>query len=97
VADPATGSRHNRGAAVDLTLIKLDGTELAMPTPFDDFTEKAGRDYMDLPDDVIHNRELLQDVMARHHFRGLSTEWWHFELRTSRKYKLMDIDYSQIK
>ena len=52
VADPAKGSRHNRGAAVDLTLIKLDGTEVPMPTPFDDFTPKAHRDYMDLPAEV---------------------------------------------
>src|SRR6202042_1202677 len=49
VADPAKGSRHNRGAAVDLTLIKLDGTEVPMPTPFDDFTEKAHRNYTNLP------------------------------------------------
>jgi D-alanyl-D-alanine dipeptidase len=97
VADPAKGSRHNRGAAVDLTLIKLDGTELPMPTPFDDFTPKAHRDYMDLPPEVIHNRELLERVMEEHHFRGLETEWWHFDLRNARKYEILDIDYSQIK
>src|SRR6266496_1401556 len=45
VADPAKGSRHNRGAAVDLTLIDKNGAELTMPTPYDDFTEKAHRDY----------------------------------------------------
>jgi len=97
VADPAKGSRHNRGAAVDLTLIKLDGTELPMPTPFDDFTPKAYRDCMDLPPEVIHNRELLQRVMEEHHFRGLETEWWHFDFRGWKKYELLDIDYSQIK
>jgi zinc D-Ala-D-Ala dipeptidase len=97
VADPAKGSRHNRGAAVDLTLIKLDGTELPMPTPFDDFTPKAHRDYMDLPPEVIHNRELLQRVMEEHHFRGLDTEWWHFDFRGWKKYELLDIDYSQIR
>lgn len=97
VADPAKGSRHNRGAAVDLTLIKLDGTEVPMPTPFDDFTPKAHRNYMDLPPEVIHNRELLERVMGEHHFRGLDTEWWHFDFRDWRKYPLLDVDYSQIK
>ena len=97
VADPAKGSRHNRGAAVDLTLIKLDGTELPMPTPFDDFTPKAHRNYTDLPPEVIHNRELLERVMTEHHFRGLDTEWWHFDFRGWRQYGLLDVDYSQIK
>lgn len=97
VADPAKGSRHNRGAAVDLTLIKLDGTELPMATPFDDFTPKAHRDYMDLPAEQIKNRELLEEVMSNHHFKGLDTEWWHFDLRNARKYEVLDIDYSQIK
>jgi D-alanyl-D-alanine dipeptidase len=97
VADPAKGSRHNRGAAVDLTLIKLDGTELPMPTPFDDFTEKAHRRYMDLPPETIKNRELLERVMQDHNFHGLNTEWWHFDFKDWRNYELLDIDYSQIK
>lgn len=97
VADPVKGSRHNRGAAVDLTLIKPDGTEVPMPTPFDDFTEKAHRHYMELPPEVIKNRELLQTVMEKHEFHGLDTEWWHFDFKDWRKYDLMDVDYSQIK
>src|SRR5581483_1142335 len=97
VADPAKGSRHNRGAAVDLTLIRLDGTELPMPTGFDDFTEKAHRIYLDLPGEVIKNRELLEQVMQKHHFRGLKTEWWHFDLNHAKQYEILDIDYSQIK
>lgn len=97
VADPAKGSRHNRGAAVDLTLIKLDGTELQMPTGFDDFTDKAHRDYMDLPPEAIKNRELLQRVMEEHHFHGLKTEWWHFDLEHAGQYDILDVDYSKIK
>jgi zinc D-Ala-D-Ala dipeptidase len=97
VADPAKGSRHNRGAAVDLTLVRSDGTELPMPTPFDDFTEKAHRNYLDLPADVIKNRDLLEQVMQKHHFRGLSTEWWHFDLNHAKQYEILDVDYSQIK
>jgi D-alanyl-D-alanine dipeptidase len=97
VADPAKGSRHNRGAAVDLTLIKLDGSEVPMPTPFDDFTERAHRGYRDLPSDAIHNRELLERVMTKHGFTGLPTEWWHFDLNNWREYPIMDVDYSRIK
>lgn len=97
VANPAKGSRHNRGAAVDLTLIKLDGTELPMPTPFDDFTVKAHRDYTNLPPDVLQNRALLQRVMEEHDFRGLSTEWWHFDYKNWTNYEILDVDYSQIK
>jgi D-alanyl-D-alanine dipeptidase len=96
VANPAKGSRHNRGAAVDLTLIKLDGSEVTMPTPYDDFTEKAHRDYMRLTPEAIKNRELLAQVMTRHHFTGLPTEWWHFDLAGWEKYGLLDIDYSAI-
>jgi zinc D-Ala-D-Ala dipeptidase len=97
VADPAKGSRHNRGAAVDLTLIKLDGTELPMPTAFDDFTEKAHRKYMNLPADAIKNRALLERVMQEHEFVGLGTEWWHFDFKNWKDYKILDVDYSQIK
>jgi len=92
VADPKKGSRHNRGAAVDVTLIRLsDGTELPMPTPYDDFTPKAHRNYKDLPVEVIQNRELLERVLTQHGFVGLPTEWWHFDDRDWRNYPLLDI------
>lgn len=97
VANPAKGSRHNRGAAVDLTLIKLDGSEVPMPTHFDDFTEKAHRDYTNLPPDVLQNRALLEHVMERHNFHGLKTEWWHFDFKDWRQYEILDVSYSQIK
>lgn len=97
VANPAKGSRHNRGAAVDLTLIRTDGTELEMPTPYDDFTEKAHRKYMKLPGQVLRNRQLLEDVMTRHGFRGLDTEWWHFDYQGAMKYEILDVDYAELK
>jgi D-alanyl-D-alanine dipeptidase len=80
VSDPRKGGRHTRGTAVDLTLITTDGTELPMPSLFDDFSEKAHRNYVDASDEEIHNRELLQAVMEKHGFVGLPTEWWHFDL-----------------
>lgn len=93
VADPKKGSRHNRGAAVDVTLIRLtDGQELPMPTLYDDFTERAHRDFMQLPEEVVRNRQLLESVMTRHGFVGLPTEWWHFDFGDWRKYPLLDVD-----
>ncbi|MDB6024801.1 MAG: peptidase vanX D-ala-D-ala dipeptidase [Verrucomicrobiales bacterium] len=97
VANPAKGSRHNRGAAVDLTIIKKDGTELQMPTPYDDFTEKAHRDYKDLPAVAIKNRQLLEDVMTKHGFVGITTEWWHFDDVDWKNYDIMDIDFEKLK
>lgn len=92
VADPKKGSRHNRGAAVDVTLIRLaDGAELPMPTPYDDFTERAHRNFKDLPDETIRNRDLLEQVLTKHGFVGLPTEWWHFDDKDWRNYPLLDI------
>src|SRR5690606_7723008 len=77
VADPAKGSRHNRGCAVDLTLIRrADGSELEMPTGYDDFSDRAHHDFMDLPADVLANRERLREVMEQVGFEPLPTEWW---------------------
>ncbi len=91
VANPATGSRHNRGAAVDVTLVDSLGHELEMPTGFDDFTDRAHRDYNNLPKNEIQDRKFLQEVMERHGFVGLSTEWWHFDLKDWKKYPIVDI------
>jgi D-alanyl-D-alanine dipeptidase len=92
VANPAKGSRHNRGAAVDLTLIDLrSGQELAMPTPYDDFTSRARQDFNDLPADVIANRAKLRDAMIRHGFEPLPSEWWHFDYASWRRFELMNV------
>ena len=97
VADPRKGSRHNRGMAVDLTLVYTDGKELAMPTEYDDFSEKAHRDYMNLTGEQIKNRKILEDVMAKHGFIPFATEWWHFDYKGWEKYKVMDVDFKDIK
>ena len=92
VADPSKGSRHNRGAAVDLTLVSLaTGDELLMPTPYDDFTEKAHHDYDALPDEAKKNREKLRNVMVRHGFEPLPSEWWHYDFSGWRRFPLMDV------
>jgi D-alanyl-D-alanine dipeptidase len=78
-ANPAKGSGHNRGIAVDVTLAGLQtGKPLLMPTPFDDFTERAHHKYMQLDSIILANRALLKSVMEQHGFTALSTEWWHY-------------------
>lgn len=97
VANPAKGSRHNRGAAVDVTLANLrDGKELLMPSGYDEFSEKAHRDFKGASDEAIQNRELLERVMGKHGFVGLPTEWWHFDDANWKNYELLDIDSSRI-
>lgn len=96
VADPKKGSRHNRGAAVDVTLIRLaDGAELPMPTPYDDFTKKAHREFMDLPADALRNRALLEQVRVKHGFVGLPAEWWHFDDKDWKRYPILDVEVSR--
>lgn len=96
-ASPWTGSRHNRGCAVDLTLINLKtGKELPMPTPFDDFTKKAHTDYKNLPANVIKNRELLKRVMTKHGFNIYADEWWHYDFAGWKTHPLMDIPFEEL-
>ncbi|MDO4880002.1 MAG: D-alanyl-D-alanine dipeptidase [Capnocytophaga sp.] len=85
VANPAKGSKHNRGAAIDLTLIDAQGNELDMGTPFDFFGEKAHHTYEKLPQKVLENRKLLKNIMDKYGFRSIYSEWWHYEYRPERQ------------
>lgn len=98
-ANPAKGSGHNQGIAVDVTLVKIpSGQELAMPTEFDVFSEKAHHNYKNLPGDVIKNRELLKTTMEKFGFQALSTEWWHYSLaNTATMYEVLDLSFDQLK
>ncbi len=97
VASVWTGSRHNRGCAVDLTIINsVTGDELAMPTPYDDFTEKAHPDYADLPEDVLQNRTLLINIMEKHGFKVINSEWWHFDFSDWKNFELMNIGFEEL-
>ena len=93
VADPAKGSIHNRGGAVDLTLLDRNGNELDMGTPFDYFGKKAGHDFKDLPKAVLKNRELLKKVMLENHFTAFESEWWHYNLKDAAKTPLSDFKW----
>ena len=79
VADPTIGaSNHNRGCAIDLTLVDKEGKELEMPSEFDDFTVQANRDYSDCTEVAAQHAELLEILMEKHGFKGYYGEWWHF-------------------
>ncbi|MFA7418300.1 MAG: M15 family metallopeptidase [Melioribacteraceae bacterium] len=90
VANPAKGSRHNRGAAVDITLIDAEGNELDMGTPYDDFTERASFASKDVSEKAYTNRKLLRDVMIQFGFVPLETEWWHFDFKDWKKFGILD-------
>jgi D-alanyl-D-alanine dipeptidase len=96
-ANPAMGSNHNRGVAIDVSLIDLStAKELLMPTPFDDFTEKAHHTYTNLPAEVIKNRTLLRKTMEKYGFVALETEWWHYSLPDAKQYELLDLSFDQL-
>src|SRR5690349_11341222 len=80
VASPYRGSRHNRGCAIDMTIIDLNtGNEIPMPTPYDSFQKEAWPT-TPVKDPVIRkNRELLITVMENHGFKVNASEWWHFD------------------
>lgn len=90
VANPAKGSKHNRGAAVDLTLVDKQGKELDMGTPFDFFGQKAHHSYRQLPKNVLANRQLLKTVLAKYDFKPINSEWWHYDYRPQANAPIAD-------
>jgi D-alanyl-D-alanine dipeptidase len=95
IADPKRGSVHNRGAAVDLTVINENGKELSMPTGFDGFSEKADRNYSDISSERAENARMLENIMVKNGFKSVYTEWWHFNDTDWEKYALVNNIESQ--
>lgn len=96
VANPDKGgSKHNRGTAVDVTLVDMEGNELEMPSGFDDFTGKGSRNNKNMSENARRNMELLTDVMVRNGFTTISTEWWHFNDSDSDKYDIIDVNLEE--
>jgi D-alanyl-D-alanine dipeptidase len=83
VADPAKGSIHNRGGAVDITLVDSSGTALDMGTSFDFFGIEASHNYQNLSQEIKDNRELLKRTMMEKGFNIIDSEWWHYNLRSA--------------
>jgi zinc D-Ala-D-Ala dipeptidase len=98
VAAPWTGSVHNTGCAVDVSLVDLEtGQELEMPTEFDDFTEKAAHSFNDLPENVINNRQILRNIMTQNGFSIYEAEWWHYNFITRDGFEIMDLSFSDLR
>lgn len=97
VANPKRGSKHNRGCAVDLSLHDLRSGQLVeMPSEFDDFSEKAHRDFTGASAAAIANRARLQRYLEAEGFAGLSNEWWHFDFTGWEQFPVMDVPFNQI-
>lgn len=96
VADPSKGgSRHNTGAAVDITLVDINGNELKMPSKFDDFSVNAYRNNSKMDAEAKKNMNLLTEVMKKNGFNTIDTEWWHYEDSNFAKYKIIDVNLDQ--
>jgi D-alanyl-D-alanine dipeptidase len=89
VADPAVGSVHNHGAAVDVAVVAADGSPVVLPTAFDEFSAAAHRDHALLGERGAEARR-LQDAMTAAGFIGLPTEWWHFDAPDATNYPMSD-------
>jgi D-alanyl-D-alanine dipeptidase len=82
VANPSKGSIHNRGGAVDITLVDFEGKELDMGTSFDFFGKEASHNYPGFSKEIMSNRKLLRKTMKKAHFNSFDSEWWHYNLKT---------------
>lgn len=97
VADPKKGSRHNRGAAVDLTIVDLSsGRPVPMPSYYDDFSHKAHHSYQGGSAQARANRSKLKSLMEKHGFQPLSNEWWHYDYKGWEKYPILDKSFSEL-
>jgi len=96
VTPPKKGSMHNRGYAVDATLVDLEGYEQDMGTSFDFFGKRAHHDFLELPADILERRNILKNAMAKYGFKHIRTEWWHYAYRGpySSPFILADFQWS---
>ncbi len=97
VADPAKGSVHNRGCAVDLDLVRAaDGSVAAMPSEYDDFSERSHADYPGVTPETRRHRDLLRAAMEAEGFKVAKEEWWHFDHASSRDYPNLNLPFEAI-
>ena len=97
VANPAKGSKHNRGAAVDLSMYELaTGKEADMPSAYDEFTDRAAPSYTGGTAEERARRDLLRAEMEKEGFVVDTGEWWHFNYKGWETYPILDIPFEQI-
>ena len=93
VANPKKGSVHNRGGAVDITLVTLNGESLDMGTDFDFFGWKGYHDNFNFDDKILKNRKLLKETMEEFGFKSVRSEWWHYNMIGAYKYKVANFNW----
>lgn len=97
VADPAKGSRHNRGCAADITLYDLkSGAAVEMPSLYDEMSERAYPDYPGGTAEQRKLRGLLRDAMEKEGFQVYEYEWWHFDYKDWRRYRVANVNFEAI-
>jgi len=98
VANPARGSKHNRGCAVDLTLFELStGKEVLMPSGYDEFSERASPSFEGGPPEARQRRDLLRAAMEAQGFKVIREEWWHFDYQDWKEYRIQNIPFKKIR
>src|SRR6204780_381182 len=97
VADPATGSKHNRGCAVDLSLYDLKtGKEVKMPSGYDEMTDRAFADFTGGTPEERARRALLRQAMGKQDFQINPKEWWHFDYPDWKKYPIFNVKFEDL-
>jgi zinc D-Ala-D-Ala dipeptidase len=94
VANPAQGSMHNRGAAVDLTLMDINGNELDMGSDYDFFGRASHTDNYNFPEEILANRKILREGMEAFGFSVIQSEWWHFNFYGMGRPPLLNTDFN---
>jgi len=98
VADPAQGSRHNRGCAVDLSLFDLKtGKEVVMTSGYDEMTERSHINYTGGTDEQRRLRDLLRAAMETEGFAVYEPEWWHYDYKDWKEYPILNISFSDLR
>jgi D-alanyl-D-alanine dipeptidase len=97
VANPKSGSRHNRGCAVDLSIVDLaTGKEADMGGAYDEMSKRSYVTYEDGPRDALKRRDILRNAMEKEGFFVYPWEWWHFDFKDWRDYAVLDVPFSEI-
>jgi D-alanyl-D-alanine dipeptidase len=97
VADPSQGSRHNRGAAVDLSMYDLrTGKPVTMPSTYDEFSPRAYPTYEGGTAEERQRRDLLRSAMEREGFSVAGNEWWHFDYRDWKAYGIQNARFEDL-
>lgn len=97
VADPAKGSKHNRGCAIDIGMYdRKTGKTIPMPSAYDEFNERASPEYTGGTDEERANRDLLRKLMEAAGFTVNPNEWWHFDYNGWQDYAIYDISFAEV-